>query len=96
MVRKLRVDNVQVVIIVGDAMGCLKIAYHIRRTKKVLEDSPEYSVQRASIIAADIVGASEWDAELVTMIMTHCPDDAVKWGKSIMKRTKESIDALEW
>jgi len=77
-------------------MGCLKMAYHIRRVNKLLEEYPDYPIDKTCHIAGEMIGASEWDAEVIMMLMTHCREEAIEWAKKIFVRTKRKIDAIEW
>lgn len=75
-------------------MGCIKNAYHIKRAKKLLDAYPDYQIDKTCHIAAEMIGASEWDAELITLLMTHCKEEAVMWANTILARTKKQIDSL--
>lgn len=72
------------------------MAYHIRRAKKLIEESPDDSIDKLCLIAADMIGASEWDAELIAMLMTHCKNEAIEWAKTILASTKKQIESIEW
>ena len=76
-------------------MGCIKLAYVIRRVKKFREESPLYPINKQCHIAAEMIGASEWDAELITLLMKYCPEEAIKWAKYILESTRKQINAID-
>lgn len=96
--RELFADNAPLATIVGEKMGCIKNAYHIRRVSLLIEKDPDYPVDKNCHIAAEMIGASEWDAEMISLLMTHCPGEAIAWAKSIIERTRRQAESAlsEW
>jgi len=75
-------------------MGCLKQAYHIKRVQKILEDTPDYPVEKAAFVAAELIGASEWDAEIIIMLMSNCRVEAICFSDMVLEETQKQISSI--